>query len=80
MLLFHNDYNEVCHPAVLERMLSLKQEQMPGYGEDPCCDSAAAKIRKLCENTALREQLCDCLKHLPKGNETELKRYIEIMF
>ena len=53
MLLFHNDYNEVCHPAVLERMLALKHEQMPGYGEDPCCDSAAVKIRELCENDGL---------------------------
>ncbi len=53
MLLFHNDYNEICHPAVLERLLSVKQEQMPGYGEDPCCVSAAAKIRTLCENDEL---------------------------
>ena len=53
MLLFHNDYNEICHPAVLDRMLSIKQEQMPGYGEDPCCASAAAKIRALCEDDKL---------------------------
>lgn len=53
MLLFHNDYNEICHPAVLERMLSVKQEQMPGYSEDTCCDAAAAKIRSLCENDDL---------------------------
>ena len=53
MLLFHNDYNEICHEAVLERMLSVKQEQMPGYGEDPCCETAAAKIRTLCQNNDL---------------------------
>ncbi len=53
MLLFHNDYNEICHPAVLERMLSVQKTQMPGYGEDPCCGAAAEKIRKLCENEDL---------------------------
>lgn len=53
MLLFHNDYNEICHPKVLERMLSVRQEQMPGYGEDPCCSGAANKIRQLCGNNDL---------------------------
>lgn len=53
MLLFHNDYNEICHPTVLERMISVKQEQMPGYGEDPCCAAATAKIRTLCGNDDL---------------------------
>ena len=50
MLLFHNDYNEACHPAVLERFQSVVSNQMPGYGVDSCCDSAADKIRKLCKN------------------------------
>lgn len=53
MLLFHNDYNEICHPFVLERMLATKQAQMPGYSEDPCCTRAAEKIRDLCENDDL---------------------------
>lgn len=53
MLLFHNDYNEICHPAVLERIQSVKQAQMPGYGEDACCENAAAKICRLCENDNL---------------------------
>lgn len=53
MLLFHNDYNEICHPQVLEKMLSVKQEQMPGYGEDVYCQSAADKIRRLCNNDSL---------------------------
>ena len=53
MLLFHNDYNEICHPQVLEKMLSVKQDQMPGYSEDPCCASAAEKICRLCNNNNL---------------------------
>ncbi len=48
MYLFHNDYNEVCHPAVLEKILSNKGIQMPGYGEDSNCLRAADMIRKLC--------------------------------
>ena len=53
MLLFHNDYNEICHPAVLDKMLISKQEQMPGYGEDPYCASAANKIKTLCQKDDL---------------------------
>ena len=48
MYLFHNDYNEMCHPAVLAAMQSNQGKQMPGYGEDSTCASAANKIRKLC--------------------------------
>lgn len=47
--LFHNDYNECCHPAVLQNLIELQNTQMPGYGADPCCDRAAEKIRRLCE-------------------------------
>ena len=48
MYLFHNDYNEICHPAVMERLQSLCGTSMPGYGMDDCCAAAAEKIRKLC--------------------------------
>lgn len=48
MYLFHNDYNEVCHPSVMARLQSLVGTSMPGYGVDPCCDGAAEKIRCLC--------------------------------
>lgn len=48
MIYFHNDYNRMCHPAVLERMQEALAQGMPGYGEDPCCGAAADKIRKLC--------------------------------
>lgn len=50
MYLFHNDYNQVCHPKVMEALLRVSGEQMPGYGEDPQCADAAEKIRLLCKN------------------------------
>ena len=53
MLLFHNDYNEICHPRVLERLAALTSVQMPGYGEDACCERGVMLIRKLCENDRL---------------------------
>ena len=53
MLLFHNDYNEMCHPYVMEKMIAVQAMQMPGYSEDPCCARAAQLIRKLCENDDL---------------------------
>jgi len=53
MLYFHNDYNEICHPEVLQKMMSGANRQMPGYGVDPCCDNAAAIIRKLCKKEDL---------------------------
>ena len=53
MLLFHNDYNEICHPAILERMQSAASEQMPGYSTDPICAKAADLIRQECNNDNL---------------------------
>ena len=53
MFLFHNDYNEICHPAILEKMQANMGAQMPGYGEDEICNDAAACIRKLCQNEDL---------------------------
>lgn len=48
MYLFHNDYNACCHPQVMKRLAEIQQVQMPGYGVDPCCESAANLIRNLC--------------------------------
>ena len=48
MYLFHNDYNEICHPAVLKKMQEMSGLQMDGYGEDACCKAAAERIRALC--------------------------------
>lgn len=51
--LFHNDYNEVCHPAVFRRIQESAQLQMPGYSEDDVCRRTADKIRVLCGNEKL---------------------------
>ena len=49
MRYFHNDYNEICHPKVLEKIHALSGMQMGGYSIDSCCEAAADQIRTLCE-------------------------------
>ena len=53
MQYFHNDYNEICHPKVLQKMQENVGMQMGGYGEDTACEAAAAAIRTACRNDAL---------------------------
>ena len=53
MFLFHNDYNECCHPKVMEKMIEKQHVQMTSYGQDTCCDAAAAMIRNLCGDDQL---------------------------
>lgn len=53
MLYFHNDYNEACHPAVMEKMRENMGKQMGGYGEDTACESAAVLIRNACRDDNL---------------------------
>ena len=48
MRLFHNDYNEACHPEVVNKLISYSGYQMNGYGEDECCRRAADLIRQKC--------------------------------
>lgn len=48
MRMFHNDYNEVCHPAVLQKLNEYSQIQMPGYGMDAPSANAARLIREKC--------------------------------
>ena len=48
MILFHNDYSEGCHQAVLDHLIRTNMEQTPGYSEDCYCAAAADKIRRLC--------------------------------
>lgn len=48
MILFHNDYNRICHSAILERMTQTAEESVGGYGIDPHCERAAQLIRKEC--------------------------------
>ena len=52
-ILFQCDYNEGAHPKVLERLIATNMEQTVGYGEDPYCSAAAAKIREKCGNESL---------------------------
>lgn len=53
MLLFHNDYNEMCHPQVFSRMQAFFSQPMQGYGMDCCCEHAAKQIKKICGNDTL---------------------------
>lgn len=48
MLSFENDYSEGAHPKILEKLAETNFDQLPGYGLDPICDSAKARIRKAC--------------------------------
>lgn len=50
MELFHNDYNQLCHPAVMQKLTDTALHQQPGYSEDAHCAAAADKIRKVCKN------------------------------
>lgn len=54
MRYFHNDYNRMCHPAVLEKMTAAFHEAMPGYGMDEHCAAAAQKVKELCGNKDLQ--------------------------
>lgn len=53
MLLFHNDYNEMCHEAVLKKMVDYASFQVNGYGEDEICRHAADLIRTSCCDESL---------------------------
>ena len=48
MRYFNNDYNEICHPAILQAMAERASVQMPGYGADTLCAEAADLIRGKC--------------------------------
>lgn len=48
MLHFENDYSEIAHPAVLQRLVETNLVSVSGYGNDPYCDSAKEKIRVAC--------------------------------
>ena len=53
MYYFHNDYNELCHPAILKKFHENVGVQMGGYGEDTACEKAASIIRSICQNDKL---------------------------
>ncbi len=48
MLHFECDYVAGCHPAVLQRLVETNLEPLSGYGDDPYCASAKAKIAAAC--------------------------------
>lgn len=66
MWYFHNDYNQTCHPAILQRLQDMQQLQMDGYGMDDCCSAAADKIRAVCKNADLE------IHFLVGGTQTNL--------
>ena len=53
MYYFQNDYNAMCHPKVMEKMLNASNEHMDGYGTDSICNKAAAMVRQLCGDESL---------------------------
>jgi len=47
-MLFHCDYLEGAHPAIMQKMMQTNMEQTVGYGEDEHCAHAAQLIRTVC--------------------------------
>jgi len=50
LIRFECDYGEGAHPQILERLQKTNFEQLPGYSTDKYCKSAAAHIKKLCDD------------------------------
>jgi len=48
MISFESDYNNGCHPAVMQRLVETNDERSTGYGLDPHCAAAATQIREAC--------------------------------
>lgn len=48
MLAFECDYLEGAHEKILQRLAETNYEKVPGYGNDPYCESAREKIREAC--------------------------------
>ena len=48
MIRFQCDYAEGAHPAILEKLIETNFDQTVGYGLDPYCESARAKIKAAC--------------------------------
>jgi len=46
MITFASDYTTGAHPEVLRRLVETNLEGLEGYGADPYCESAKAKIRQ----------------------------------
>lgn len=48
MIQFQCDYNEGCHPLILQRLMETNLDQTCGYGEDPYCAEARRLVRLAC--------------------------------
>lgn len=48
VLHFNCDYMEGCHPAIMARLQAMNLDKNVGYGLDPYCQSAVARIRQAC--------------------------------
>lgn len=48
MISFENDYIAGAHPKIIKRLSETNLESLSGYGMDPYCESARAKIRLAC--------------------------------
>ena len=47
-LWFGSDYQEGCDPSILRALEATNYDKTPGYGLDPVCERAKAKIRAAC--------------------------------
>lgn len=48
LLYFASDYQEGCDPSILEALQKTNYDKTPGYGLDPVCERAKAKICATC--------------------------------
>jgi len=48
MISFESDYDNGCHPVVMQRLLQTNDERSTGYGLDQHCATASAKICQAC--------------------------------
>lgn len=48
MIQFQCDYNEGCHPDILQKLVETNMQQTVGYGYDNYCQEARERIRKAC--------------------------------
>ncbi len=46
MLRWNNDYNQVCHPAILKALEETAENAYAGYGLDEWCERGAAEIKR----------------------------------
>lgn len=73
----------LCKPIVATNYTTVKDSidhGNTGWVVDMTPQGIAKGIRLLWEDGALRERLCENLAALPKGNQAQLQKYIEIMF